>query len=196
MADEILKEGEVEKVEQDDFDEELEKVQKKTEAQIGFERRQSQKSHDEKDVENEEDLADKVANKLFPKLQAQNEAMVLEGKLEKRTTNPKLQELIKYHLKNTINANSGTLDERLELAEAVARKNSILKQASEINTATQNKKQIQNNSQGSGSATQSETKDKDFSPEQLADLEKRAKKLGIDPKSYLERMRTNMSKTR
>lgn len=193
MEDEEIKEVAVE----EDFDKDLEEVQRKTEAQIGFERRQNLKSKEEKDdAENEDDLADKVAKKLLPVIQAQNEKTLLETKLSKWDSNPALKKLIQYHLEHTVNPNAGSLDERLEYAESNARRKILLKQASEITIATQNKKQIQNNSQGSGSASQAETKDKDFSAEQLADLEKRAKKLGIDPKKYLERMRTNMPKTR
>lgn len=186
----------VETTEQEVFDKELEEVQRKTEAQIGFERRQSLKSKEEKDdAELEEDVADKVAKKILPIIQAQNEKTLLETKLSKWDSNPSLKKLIQYHLENTVSPNAGTLDERLEYAESNARRKTILKQASEITLATQNKKQIQNNSQGSGSATQQEGKDKDFSSEQLVDLERRAKKLNLDPKTYIERLRMNMQKS-
>ncbi len=193
MADE--KEIVEETVEDEGFDKELEEIQKKTEAQFGYERRQSQKSPEEKDdAENQDDLAEKVAKKILPVLQAQNEKTILETKLSKWDSNPALKRLIQYHLENTVSQNAGSLDERLEYAEANARRKTLLKQASEINIASQNKKQIQNTSQGSGSGTKVEGKDKDFSAEQLADLERRAKVLNLDPKSYIERARVNMQK--
>ncbi len=145
-------------------------------------------------AEESDDIAERVAAKLFPRLQVQNESALLEAKLEKRSEDQNLQRLIRHHFEHTINSSAGNVDERLDLAEAAARKNSILKTSSELKVALRNRQQIQNGSQGN-STDGKRVEDANFSEAQLADLTALAHRLKAkDVNQFIENARKNMQK--
>lgn len=157
-----------------DYAKELETVTSKVRAQEGYARRH------EKDDEaySQEELAEKVAAKIFPKLQAQTEKTILSQRLETLSRgNDSLKKLIQYHLDNSVNPNLD-LDARLDVAYAAATKKQLEKTASEIKLAQQNRSQVSNSGQGSSTEVQKKPGQNIVSDDQLAYLKKKAETIG------------------
>jgi len=69
----------------------------------------------------------------------------------------------------------------------------VLRENSELKLALKNKPEISIDS-GNGSGSGIEVKDNVFSTQQIAEIEKRAKRLGLDPVKYLETAKKNFMK--
>lgn len=175
--------AEAQKNDQEDFKKILEEEEKKQEARKGFQARHKKLAVDESVVtESSEDLAEKVASKLFPKLQAQNEQIVRQQRIKEVSKgNPDYQKLIEFHLNNSVNPDL-PFEDRLEVAIAVANKNRVEKTANEINIAHQNRAQVSNVSQGSSSESKMTPGNNVLSESQLNELKKRAKEYGFNEK--------------
>jgi hypothetical protein len=136
-----------------DFDKDLrEELARMERAEInrkGYEMRKSKKETTEpEDDENSEDkIADRILARILPTIEKSTTNITLETQLNQMTTDPSLQKLIKHHFENSV-AQVGTIQERLENAQAIALKKLIKKQANEINIASSNRAQISNMSMG------------------------------------------------
>jgi hypothetical protein len=159
-----------------DYEKELETVTKKTKAEIGYAQRHKD---DEKEIDDKDDvLAEKVAGKLFPKLQAQQEKNLIDQRLETLSKgNQALKKLIQYHLENSVNPNLD-LESRLDVAYAAANKKRIEKTAQEINIAQQNRGQLPSGNQGTSTETIKKPGANVVSDEQLKNLRHRADTIG------------------
>ncbi len=174
-----------------DFSEEVAKFEKKSEdARTGYERRKAGKG-DGRDVNvaDVDSIADQVAARLLPRLQATTESALFENKLDALTDDPAQRKLIRFHYENTV-IPVGSIEDRLEIAFAAANRRKILKTSRELTTALKNRQQIQNNTQGNSSdASYMKVSDGQLAEAQIRELKTRG---WSDQK--IERFKKNLSK--
>lgn len=162
-------------VEEVDYEKELEEVTRKVQAKSGYEMRHQKK---EDEAQEPDDMADRVAAKLFPKLQAVNEQNLLNQRLEQLSKgNPTLKKLIQTHYDNSTNPNAD-MESRLDVAYAAANKKRIEKAVRELNVAQSNRSQIGSTAQGSSTEVLKKPGQNIVSDAQLQDIKSRAEKLG------------------
>lgn len=195
MADETIVETATTESENVDFDKELQeeiaKAEHAEQARKGYAQRHKETtietSYDEEDAITK--AVEKGIAKLLPKLEATTNSAALELHLSQMTSDPSLRNLIKYHFDNSVGSN-GSIQERLENAQAIALKKTIAKQAKEINVALNNRQQISNTGMGSHSQSIAEPKDHILSESQINSLKAKGwddKKLDLLKKNLLKR---------
>lgn len=170
-----------------DFDEETRKFEKK-EHNKEFAQRRIADKEEKTPVMDEEAFAEKIANRILPKIQAHTDSTLIDTKLDNLTDDPALKKLIKFHLENTVNPSVGSIDDRLEIAYAAANRKKILKTVSELKTAQKNRQQIANNGQGQGTETQK------VSDGLLADAQVKELKARGWSEAKIERFKNNLAK--
>jgi hypothetical protein len=153
---------------------EIETFEKKEKNREGYNFRKT--VEETQDIELEEEkvsrLVQKELSKVLPTIQASTEAILLEQKLNALTDNPSMRKLIKLHFENSVNPGLGSVDERLEAAQAIATRKQTAKIMNELTVAAQNRSQIQNASQGSNSESRA-VSDGVLSDNQLNELKRR-----------------------
>lgn len=174
-----------------DYDKELEIAAEKQRNSDFASKRIAKKA--EKEVTEDDDLADRVAAKLFPKLQATAESSALEVKLDKVAgNNESLKKLVKFHFDNSVNPNMD-MNERVEAAYAIANKKTIERTAKEINIARTNRSQISNVGQGSNQETQQRPKQNILSDAQIQALRDKAISWHLNPDKFVDETIKRMS---
>ena len=179
MADEIKVETEVETTEvatQDvveaDVVKEVEEFEKKEKNREGFIKRKAQEVDDVEEDDKVTLAVQKALDKVLPKIQASTESMVLDQKINSLSESPAVRKLIKLHFENTVNPDLGSIDERLEAAQAIATRKQTQKVMKELTVAAQNRSQIQNTSVGQNSEVKA-VSDGMLSDTQLNELKRR-----------------------
>lgn len=176
----------VENKEEVDYDKELEIAAEKQRNAEFASRRIAKKAEKEESDNSDEDLADRVAAKILPKLQATAEFNALEINLDKKAQgNEGLKKLIKFHYDNSVNPNMD-MNERMEAAYAIAQKKTIDKTVKEINIARTNRAQISNLGQGSNQEVYKQPGQNVLSDSQINELTAKAKAWNLDPKKFIE----------
>lgn len=138
-----------------DLQEELARMERAEINRKGYEMRKGSEARGKKEATEPEDdensdedkIADRILARILPTIEKSTTNITLETQLNQMTTDPSLQKLIKHHFENSV-APVGTIQERLENAQAIALKKLIKKQANEINIASSNRVQISNMSMG------------------------------------------------
>lgn len=156
--------SDVQESDDDEYSEEFEKLQKRLkQAEHTIIKEKGEKKEQESAVE---ELKSKIKT-----LEQVTQASIIS----KYTVNPNAQELIKYHMENTIRP-SGDIEKDVANAYAIVQANVHKKRETEVKAAETAK-----NTAGTGSSTGSQDKPKAskkfWSDDQIADLKKR----GLDP---------------
>jgi len=171
----------------------LEKEKEKTENyRLGLLKAKGKLPQDTIDLDEDkmEDLATRVAAKISPDLKSSLVSTVakndLDAKLDKLTPNKDEQELIRYHFE--FSTSGEDIDTRIKNAYAIANADLIKRKADEIQQA---RPRTVSSSQGTSSQSNLPASgDNYYTPEQIADLQKRAERIGIkfDASKYKESM--------
>jgi len=169
-----------------DYDKELEIAAEKQKNSEFAQRRIASKQSAAEEDSKEDDIADRVAAKILPKLQATAESSALDIKLDKVAgANESLKKLIKFHYDNSVNPNMD-MNERLEAAYAIANKKLVDKTVKEINVARTNRSQVSNIGQGSSQETYQKPGQNVLSDAQINDLKEKARMWHLDEKKFIE----------
>ena len=125
-----------------------------------------------------------TAEMLQPVIQQATQSNLIDNRLNELSGgNEPLKRLMKFHMDNSVNP-SLSIQEKAEMAYAIANKATIEKKFKEANLATQNRQQISN--VGQGSNTESAKPGTNLlSEDQKNDLRKIARQIGIDPEKYI-----------
>lgn len=190
MADNTVQPATEQKVEEVDYTAELalavQSAAENEEKRQGYALRQAQKKEETESQDESDKIAERVIAKVLPALKSTAESSALDAKLEKIAGgNEARKKLIKFHFENSVNPNMD-MDARLEAADAISNQKVLKKTVKELNIAQQNRSQI-SNAVGSGQGANQETHVKPgeniVSPEQLAEIKRRARLAGMDEKA-------------
>lgn len=132
-------------------------------------------------------IAERVAQKLMPALQASMAVETMDTILNEISSGPDERKYI-MHIFKGLDSSMGTIRERLENAKLIANKKTILKTHKELQLALDNRSQISSTAMGSNSEGMT-VKTSSLSPDQRADL----KKKGWDD-AKIERFEKNLKK--
>lgn len=184
-----------------DYDAELLEAAKRFEIaernRTGYERRVAKKNEavESGSGDDTDDLDQKIQRgieeglkKAMPVLQKTFESDLIQRKLNDLTANPSEQKLILFHFENSVGT-LGTIDERLENAQLIANKKTLIKKNKELAIAAQNRSQMSNNAQGSSQEGMKPRTDTVLSNEQIKALKDR----GWDDKK-IELFKANLRK--
>lgn len=193
MAEETQVETATTESETVDFDKELQeeiaKVERAEQARKGYALRHKEETTDTQDDDDAiAKAAEKVLAKVLPRLEATSASASLDMYLNQMTSDQGLRNLIKHHFEHSVGSN-GSIQERLENAQAIALKKTIAKQAKEINIALTNRQQISNTGMGSHNQSIAEPKDNILSQDQINSLRARGK----DDK-FIDNLKRNLLK--
>lgn len=157
-----------------EYQDEIAKVEKAERDRKGYAQRHQNKS--EADAEDEDKVtktAERILEKVLPRIESSAASLAIDAHLNQMTTDPALKKLIIHHFENSVSPSVGTIQDRLEYAQAIALKKVINKQASELNIAASNRSQISNLSMGQHGQSIAAPKDNDLSEGQIAALKAR-----------------------
>jgi hypothetical protein len=171
-------------VEEIDYDAELKEAQEKAESnRLAYAARKAIKDVEvEPEVDNSDDIADKVIRKILPVINTATQSNLIDRKLEELSGgNESLKRSIKWHMDNSVNP-SLDLHERAEAAYAIANRKVISKTLNEINIAQKNRVNIVGIGEGSSTEVQQRPGDNVLSENQMTELKKIAKLSGFSPK--------------
>lgn len=163
-----------------DYDKELEEFEKAEHNRDGFSKRVSKKvtKNDDEDEDDDDKDEDKTTKKVSQQISVLREELAqdyIDAQLEKLTSNPSEQRLIKLVYDSKI-VKSGfgraAILQDLEMAKAIANRRTILKTNKELAVALKSKKQPSGSGQGSGSG-EKEVKVDVLSPAQITSLKAR-----------------------
>lgn len=124
-------------------------------------------------------IEDKISNKLSS-FQTSVASQTIDAAIATKTSNQALQKLIKYHFEHSTQGED--IGERIDNALAIANKKLISKQVTELETAQRNRSQISGGTGTGGGSAPFESKNSNWSTEQLAYFKQR----GLNPDKVWE----------
>ena len=127
---------------------------------------------------------------IIPSMQAMTAENSIQSEINRLTSDPAEQKLIKWHFENSISPNAGDVRSRLESAQAIANKKRIQRSISELSTAQKNRAGL-GASAGGSSSEGAAVPDRVLSKDQLASLRAR----GWDD-TKIDMFRKNLLKNR
>ncbi len=125
-----------------------------------------------------DEIAAKVLEKALPLLERSTHEESISSLLNDLSSNADERKLILYHFDNSVGT-QGSLRDRLENAQLIANKKSILKANSELKVALHNRAQLGNTGHGSNTEDTQKVGDTFFTADQLAYFKKRK----LDPET-------------
>ena len=168
-----------------DYDKDLKEAQEKAEQnRLGYAARKAKESIElEPEVDNSDDIANKVIQKILPVINSATQSNLIDKKLEELSGgNDALKRSIKWHMENSVNP-SLDLNERAEAAYAIANKRVIAKTLKELNLAQKNRVNIVGIGEGSSTEVQQKPGDNVLSEAQVNKLRQIAKMNNWDAKT-------------